>query len=115
MKLTERRGNAALLDDVYRRCKEQEKLPDAEMKNLVREIYDQFSDEEISAMIAEMLRPSEVKAEVKIVYQSLEGHRASCPGHHGDWYFSGDYPTPGGLRRLNRAYIDYYEGRGQKL
>lgn len=115
VKLTERRGNAALLDDVYRRCKEQEKLPDAEMKNLVREIYDQFSDEEISAMIAEMLRPSEVKAEVKIVYQSLEGHRASCPGHHGDWYFSGDYPTPGGLRRLNRAYIDYYEGRGQKL
>ena len=109
MALAEERGLRPLILDIYERCKAQANRPKEEIRNLVKELYDRFTEEEISAKMAEMLRPEDVKAEVKIVYQSLEGHRAACPGHPGDWYFSGDYPTPGGLRRLNQAFIDFIE------
>jgi len=79
------------------------------MTNHVTELYSLFTDEEISAKIAEMLKPDDVKADVRIVYQSLEGLHRSCPRHPGDWYFSGDYPTPGGVKRINQAYINYIE------
>ena len=87
----------------------EEKLPADQCRNYVRRIYDPFTDEEISAKIVQLLRTPDVKAEVEIVYQSLDGLHKACPDHPGDWYFSGDYPTPGGYKLLNRAYIDYYE------
>ena len=68
-----------------------------------------FTDEQISSKIAQLLKSEDIQAEVEIVYQSLEGLHKACPNHPGDWYFSGNYPTPGGYRLLNRAYIDYYE------
>ena len=87
----------------------QEKLPAAECRNHVRRIYDLFTDEQISGKIAQLLRSEDIQADVEIVYQSLEGLHKACPDHPGDWYFSGNYPTPGGCRLLNRAYIDFYE------
>lgn len=97
------------LDDIYNRCKVQENLPKEKIVNHVREVYEPFSAEEISAQMAEMLRPEGVTTEIHIVYQSLEGLRAACPNSPGDWYFSGHYPTPGGNMRVNKAFIDYYE------
>jgi len=100
----------AVLDDVYRRCKQQEGLPSSgPYQNYVRQIYAPFSDDQISRKIVQLLKADDIKAEVEIVYQSLEGLHRACPDHPGDWYFSGDYPTSGGFRILNQAYIDYYE------
>lgn len=107
-------GRSGLLDKVYRDCLEQAGLPESRQRNCVKAIYEPFSDEDISRKIAEMLTPPEVKAEVKIVYQTLDGLRRAVPGHPGDWYFSGDYPTAGGVRLVNRAYINYYEGNIEK-
>jgi amidophosphoribosyltransferase len=77
----------------------------------VREIYKPFSPDEISGKISEMLRPEEIKAEVEIVFQSIEGLHQACPGHTGDWYFTGNYPTPGGNKVANQSFINYIEGR----
>lgn len=104
-------GRADILDDTYRRCKAQEGLPDSEIENCVKAIYEPFTPEEVSAKIVEMLtRDGDINAEVDIIYQSLDGLRQAVPTCPGDWYFSGDYPTPGGTRLVNRAYINYYEG-----
>ncbi len=109
IELAEDRGLRHVIDDIYERCKAQASLPKEQMTNHVTELYSLFTDEEISAKIAEMLKPDDVKADVRIVYQSLEGLHRSCPRHPGDWYFSGDYPTPGGVKRINQAYINYIE------
>ncbi|MCD8292220.1 MAG: amidophosphoribosyltransferase, partial [Prevotellaceae bacterium] len=93
----------------YRKAKAQAELPKERMVNCVREIYAPFSDEEISAKMVELLTPAGTKAKVQIVYQPLEGLHEACPNHPGDWYFSGDYPTPGGLKMLNEAFINYIE------
>jgi amidophosphoribosyltransferase len=85
-----------VITEVYNKCKEQENLPKEEMVNYVREIYRSFSPEQISAKIAELLKPEECKSEVEIVYQSIENLHAACPNDTGDWYFTGNYPTPGG-------------------
>lgn len=101
-------GRKELLEDVYEKCKSLLEAPDSDLYNPVKEIYDPFTDDEISAKIAEMLTPPDCTSEVRLIYQSLEGlHDAvkDCPG---DWYFSGDYPTPGGIRMLCRAYMEYY-------
>ena len=103
------RGDWARIDDVYRRCVGQKSLPKEQMVNYVKEIYEPFTDEDISRKMVEMLRPEGINTPIEIVYQSLEGLHKACPNHAGDWYFSGDYPTPGGLRLLNKAFIDYYE------
>ena len=103
------RGRESLLDEVYRLCKGQEKAPAADCRNYVRRIYDEFTEQEISRKIVQLLKPDDIRADVEIVYQTLEGLHAACPNHKGDWYFSGDYPTPGGYKLLNKAYIDYYE------
>ncbi|MBQ9397494.1 MAG: amidophosphoribosyltransferase [Bacteroidales bacterium] len=103
------RGRESLLDEVYRLCKSQEHLPAAECRNHVRRIYDEFTEQEISRKIVQLLKPDDIHADVEIVYQTLDGLHAACPNHQGDWYFSGEYPTPGGYRLLNKAYIDYYE------
>lgn len=112
--LLEERGMWEHIAEVYRRCKEQENLPKESIVNHVKGIYSPFSDEEISAQIARMLTPEGTRAEVEIVYQTIEGMHRAIPDHTGDWYFSGDYPTPGGNRAVNRAFINYYEGNTLK-
>ncbi len=103
------RGMEQVIADVYAACMSQRALPAAQMVNHVREIYAPFSDEEVSAKIVEMLRPAEVTTPIELVYQTLEGLHRACPAHTGDWYFSGDYPTPGGVKLVNKAFINYYE------
>ena len=111
MALLKERGMGYVVDTVYAKCKAQESLPKEEVVNYVKEIYAPFSDEEISAKIAEMLRPDEVETPVEIVYQSVENLHKAIPGCPGDWYFTGNYPTPGGNRLVNKAFINYYEGK----
>ena len=103
-----------IINDVYRKCKESENLPLKEVINHVREIYKPFRPEEISAKIAEMLHPSEVNADVEIIYQTIEDLHIACPGHRGDWYFTGEYPTPGGNKVANRSFTNYIEGRNER-
>lgn len=103
-----------LIDEVYRKCKAQAALPDKDVVNYVKEIYAPFTAEQISRKITELLKPDEVKAECSIIYQSIEGLHAACPEHKGDWYFTGDYPTPGGNRVVNRAFINFVENRNER-
>ena len=109
--LLEHSGQAGVLDDVYARCMAEIEKPEAEMTNAVKEIYDRFSDREIAEEMARMLRPDDIKTAVDILFQSLEGLRDAIPGCPGDWYFSGNYPTAGGTRLVNRAYINFYRKR----
>ena len=114
MALLEERGMRYVIDDVYRKCKDQDSLPKEEIKNYVKDIYAPFTDEEVSAKIAELLTPEGIGSEIEIVYQSVERMHKAIPDHPGDWYFTGDYPTPGGNRLVNRAFINYYEGNASK-
>lgn len=108
-------GRADILDETYRRCKAQQGLPDSEIENCVKAIYAPFTAEEVSAKIVEMLTADgDIHAEVDIIYQTLEGLHQAVPSCPGDWYFSGDYPTPGGTRLVNQAYINFYEGNTDK-
>ncbi len=107
--LLEEQGKESVIGYVYDSCKAQENLPKEMMHNYVKAIYCQFTDEEISARIAELLTPVSVDVKVEILYQTIDGLRKSCQGHHGDWYFSGNYPTCGGLKLLNKAFIDFFE------
>jgi len=99
-----------LLQRVYSKCKEQEKQPKETMVNYIKELYAPFTDEQISNKIAEILRPSDLKAEVTVIYQTIENLHLACPDHKGDWYFSGIYPTPGGNKVVNKAFINFMEG-----
>ena len=103
------RGMKDVLASAYRKCKAQQNLPKEKMVNYVKDVYAPFTDEEISAKIVELLTPAGTQAKVEIVYQTLEGLHQACPAHEGDWYFSGDYPTPGGIKMLNKVFIDYIE------
>jgi amidophosphoribosyltransferase len=103
-----------LIEEVYQSCKQQLSLPKEEVTNAVKRIYAPFSDEEISDQIAELLKPSELKANLKIVFQKIENVHKACPGHLGDWYFSGDYPTPGGNKVVNKAFINWVEHRDER-
>jgi amidophosphoribosyltransferase len=107
--LLEEREQVSLIQAVYKKAKEQHGKPDEALVNYVKEIYAPFTDEEIAAKMVELLIPAGTKAKVEIVYQTLEGLHASCPNHPGDWYFSGDYPTPGGVRMVNNAFISFME------
>jgi amidophosphoribosyltransferase len=107
-------GQEKVIKDVYERSKTEIKKPVGEVRNIVKEIYNPFSADEISSMISTMLRNSEIKAEVAIVFQTIEGLHEACPGHSGDWYFTGNYPTPGGNRVVNQSFINYIEGRDQR-
>lgn len=111
LKLT---GREEVIARVHEKALQELKKPDTEMVNVVKEIYEPFTDGEISDHIAVMLRPSEIRAEVKIVYQSVDGLHKACPGHTGDWYFTGNYPTPGGNRVVNRAFVNYMEGKNSR-
>ncbi|MDE6794862.1 MAG: amidophosphoribosyltransferase, partial [Muribaculaceae bacterium] len=105
------RGLGYIIDTVYHKCKDSIDHPTNEVENYVKEIYAPFTDKEISDKIAQLLKAPEVKAEVEIVYQSVESMHKALPNHPGDWYFTGDYPTPGGTRLVNKAFMNYYEGR----
>lgn len=100
----------SIIDEVYRKSAEQRKKPKEEIVNYVKEIYAPFTDEQISKKIAEMLTPPETKAEVELVFQSIENLHKACPNNKGDWYFSGNYPTAGGNRLVNQAFLNYIEG-----
>ena len=110
VELLKDRGMSDVLEDTYRACLRQLQLPAERQVNCVKAIYAPFTDAEISRKIAEMLTPETMKADVKIIYQNLDGLHRAIPNHPGDWYFSGDYPTPGGVRLVNRAFVNYYEG-----
>jgi amidophosphoribosyltransferase len=99
------------VEEVYQKSKAQEDFNDADVVNYVKEIYAPFTDEEISDKIAQMLTPEGTKAKVKVIYQSVESLHIACPKNLGDWYFTGDYPTPGGNRVVNRAFMNFYEGK----
>lgn len=99
-----------IIDDVYERALAQQNLPKEEHVNVVRDIYKPFTAEKISDRISELLTPPDIEAEVKIIYQSIEGLHSACPDNLGDWYFTGDYPTPGGNRVVNQAFINYMTG-----
>ena len=111
IELLKERNQYHIVDDVYKKCKSQENLKDAEVLNFVTEIYAPFSDTEISNKIADLLHPEDIKAEVKIIFQTVENLHIACPKNLGDWYFTGDYPTPGGNRVVNKAFMNFYEGK----
>ncbi|RHU24682.1 amidophosphoribosyltransferase [Parabacteroides sp. TM07-1AC] len=107
--LLKERGMESVITDAYWKAKKQQAQEDGTIVNFVKEIYAPFTDEEISAKMVDLLTPAGTRAKVEIVYQTLDGLHASCPNHPGDWYFSGDYPTPGGARMVNKAFIHYME------
>lgn len=107
--LLKQHGKEHILEETYQRCKAQEHKPKEEITNEVQALYNEFTYEEVSDKIAEIIRPEGIKPKVKIIYQTIEGLHTACPNHRGDWYFSGNYPTPGGNRVVNRAFINYME------
>ena len=107
-------GKEHLLQECYERCKAQEHLPKEEITNEVKALYDEFTYEEVSAKIAEIITPPNIKPKVEVIYQTIEDLRASCPENNGDWYFSGEYPTPGGNRVVNKSFIYFMEGKNER-
>lgn len=114
IKLLKEKGKYNIINEVYRKCKEQENAAKEDMVNHVKEIYKIFSDEEISKKIVELLRPEKINAELEIIYQSIENLHQAIPLHNGDWYFTGNYPTPGGNKVVNTSFINYIEGRNAR-
>ncbi len=114
LELLKENGNYDLVEQVYEKCKAQENLVDSEVQNFVKEIYSGFSDQEISDKISELLSDKSVKADVKIIYQTVDNLHKACPKNLGDWYFTGDYPTIGGNRVVNKAFINFFEGKNER-
>jgi amidophosphoribosyltransferase len=107
-------GRDDVILKVYQQCKDSAKLPKEEVKNYVKAIYEPFTDQEISDRIAQIITPKEIKAEVKVLYQTLDNLHKACPDHEGDWYFSGNYPTPGGNKVVNKAFANWMEGKNAR-
>lgn len=114
MELLKERGMQSVIDEVYRKSKAQQNLPKEEVVNYVKEIYAPFTQEEVSQKIAQMLTSDDITAQVEIIYQTLEGLHQAIPSHPGDWYFSGNYPTPGGNQLVNNAFVNFMEGADSK-
>ena len=115
VEMLKEQGMQSVLDETYQACLAQQNVPDEELRNCVKAIYEPFTQEEISRKMAQMLTADgSIKADVDIIYQSIEGLHEAIPDNPGDWYFSGNYPTPGGIRLVNRAYINFYEGRPER-
>jgi amidophosphoribosyltransferase len=108
------RSMVHVIDEVYAKCKEQENLPKEQIKNYVQEIYTPFTNEEISTKISELLRPPSINAKVEIIYQTVENLHLACPDNKGDWYFTGNYPTPGGNKVVNKAFMNWKEGINER-
>ncbi len=107
-------GKESVIQEVYLKCKAQQNLPKEEVMNYVKGIYSPFTDVEISQKIGEMLRPIDMKADLQLVFQTIEGLHEACPNDKGDWYFTGNYPTPGGNRVVNTSFINFIEGRKER-
>ena len=107
-------GKEQLIQDVYQKCKDQIKLPKDQIVNYVKEIYSPFTAEQISAKISQLLTPPAIKAKVEIIYQTIENLHDACPENLGDWYFTGDYPTPGGNKVVNKAFMNWVEGKNER-
>jgi amidophosphoribosyltransferase len=107
-------GQEGVINNVYKKCKEQQNLPKEEIVNYVKDIYRPFTDDQISEKIAQILTPKGIKAKVRVVFQSIDNLHKACPNDLGDWYFTGNYPTPGGNRVVNTSFINYIEGRNQR-
>jgi len=114
IQLLEENNLEHIIDETYARCKEQLSMGGNEMKNYVRMIYQPFTAEQISNKIAELVRPSDLQADLQIIFQSIEDLHSACPNHRGDWYFSGNYPTPGGNRVVCKAFVNYIEGINER-
>ena len=114
LELLKERNLYHIVDEVYAKCKEQENLKDYEVVNFVTEIYAPFQPQEVSNKIAQLLSTPEINAEVKIIFQTVEDLHIACPKNLGDWYFTGDYPTPGGNRVVNKAFMNFYEGKNAR-
>ena len=114
IELLEENNMEHIVDETYERCKEQLELGVNEMKNFVRMIYQPFTAEQISDKIAELVKPDKFNAELKIIFQKIEDLHSACPNHRGDWYFSGNYPTPGGNKVVSRAFVNYVEGINER-
>lgn len=108
------KGMWHITQELYTKAKAQEKLEDHEIENVVKEIYKPFTDSEISAKITELLKPKDIQADIEIIFQSVDNLHLACPHHRGDWYFTGDYPTPGGNRVVNKAFINFMEGKNAR-
>jgi len=104
----------SVINEVYRKCKEQERLPKEQIQNYVKGIYAPFTYEQISDKVSQLVTPAGINARVKVVYQNIENLHIACPEHRGDWYFTGDYPTPGGNKVVNKTFINYIEGRNER-
>lgn len=114
LELLKEQGKAGVIEEVYKKSKAQERLKDYEVVNYVKEIYTPFTDEQISDKIAELVAPDDLKAELKVIFQSVENLHKACPENLGDWYFTGEYPTIGGNRVVNQAFINFYEGTNKR-
>jgi len=112
--LLKEQGKEKIIADVYNKCKASDILPKEQAVNHVKAIYEQFTDQEISDRIAQIITPKEINCEVAVIYQTLDNLHKACPDHTGDWYFSGDYPTPGGNKVVNRAFVNWMEGKNQR-
>jgi amidophosphoribosyltransferase len=114
VELLKETGQENILTETYELCKAQEELKKEQIENYVKNIYRPFTAQAISDKVAELLTPPDINAEVKIIYQSIENLHIACPNHTGDWYFTGDYPTPGGNKVVNKAFINYMEGSSER-
>lgn len=114
IQLLKQRGMEHIIEDVYQKCKASLLLPKEEIVNFVKDIYRPFTQEEISAQITKIITPENINAEVQVIYQTLDNLHVACPNHSGDWYFSGNYPTPGGNKVVNKAFVNWKEGNNQR-
>ena len=114
LELHNQSGTYGIVEDIYKKCLLQKSKPDEEIVNYVKELYAPFTDEEISQKITELLRPDTMQCDLDIIFQSVENLHKACPKNLGDWYFTGNYPTPGGNRVVNQAFINFYEGNKQR-
>ncbi|MBK9150974.1 MAG: amidophosphoribosyltransferase [Saprospiraceae bacterium] len=114
VELLQENHKSHLLEETYQQCKEEELKPIHAIENKVKTLYDQFTEEQISDKIAELITPPDIFPEVKVIFQTIENLHTACPQNKGDWYFSGNYPTPGGTRVVNRAFINYMENSDER-
>lgn len=114
IQLLKETGKTSLINEVYHQCLKQVDLPKEQVVNVVKRIYEPFTNEQVSAKIAELLTPKGLNAEVEIIFQTVDNLHKACPGHLGDWYFTGDYPTPGGNKVVNKAFINWMENKNER-
>ena len=112
--LHEERNTMHLVEEIYKKCLQQTNTHDSEVVNYVKEFYAPFTADEISDKIGQLLSPPDIKAKVQVIYQNIENLHEACPKNLGDWYFTGNYPTPGGNRVVNRAFINFFEGKNER-